>query len=279
MKKLQFAIGCVGFVLVVMLISSCILLALAVGYQREVNNTLVAMSTEQAPQDEDYPDPVVVPPSPTAVPSKTPAMAKPADAGKVGILVPSATPTRPLSETDPLVKLELAGSGVKVAAEIIAVQSYCFLPNGAKYVAKGEQKAHAGERCPDGIKGEFRWDIPSSTKGIYRVGWQTGYPNESPTVLNGHKDGPGGNVFQNLQLLTVGDRLVVTTKSGKVFQYVMYDWKLFPLESESLFWAINGIQTKDLPSSILITYTCGGDLQNGQYLQRRVIYWKPVSSK
>lgn len=229
----------------------------------------------------------------TLVPMTATPLAHPGEAGpkQVGLItpVPTATkaapptpiptPTRPASQTDPIVKIEIVGVKVKLVAEVQKVFSYCFAADGSK-------AAQIGPCLATDVSGDYRWDVPGA-QGKDIVGWQVGYPKESVLVINGHRDSlsdRAGHAFRDLQFLQTGDKLTITTMSGKQFFYVMYNWELLALSDPRIAWAVNGIQTEGLPADVVITYTCGGDLKADpktgriQYTSRRLIYWKPVET-
>lgn len=217
--------------------------------------------------------PVTVKPSATALPFQ----------GQAGSKSAAPTPPPPVkkspTETDPIVKMEIVSGKMKWTGEITHAYGYCFAIDGSK-------PAQSGPCPPNETDGDYRWDVPGA-QGKNVVGWQTGYPGETPIVINGHRDSVGdlfGHAFRDLQLLKVGDKLTLTTRSGKQFSYVMYDWELLALSDPRVAWTINAVQTENLPLNVVVTYTCGGDLKADpktgriQYTSRRLIYWKPVET-
>lgn len=124
---------------------------------------------------------------------------------------------------------------------------------------------------PVGIDIQGNMAVPQDTQGVswYEPGGMPGKPGN--VVLAGHFDDAKGNpaVFARLTTLTKGDKITITTMSGKVYSYTVESRAKYPYDKAPLS-EIFGETDKEQ----LILITCAGkwDEETKNYSNREVIY-------
>jgi LPXTG-site transpeptidase (sortase) family protein len=121
-----------------------------------------------------------------------------------------------------------------------------------------------------GLKKNGEMDVTESfeSTGWYQKGYKPGEPGSA--VIGGHVDSRNGPaIFYNLNKLTKGDELTVTSKDGEIRTFVVIDKKEYPWDDAPLK-SIFGYSH----SSTLNLITCTGDFDRSSrnYSKRLVVY-------
>jgi LPXTG-site transpeptidase (sortase) family protein len=113
---------------------------------------------------------------------------------------------------------------------------------------------------------------------IYNAGWFTGssLPGKPGAVfIDGHVASWTANgLFFNLKSLQKGDDINIIMGSDKVYSYSVYTTKTYDVANVDMAQALSPIGKNKQGLNIM---TCTGNVENGQYTKRLVVYAIPKS--